>query len=41
MLSGRGRMIGMSDGQKTEYFRRSYTAVDGLWLMKEERMGSD
>jgi len=33
-------MSGMSEGQKTEYFRRSYTAVEELWLMKvKERMG--
>ncbi|NYT02247.1 MAG: L-2-amino-thiazoline-4-carboxylic acid hydrolase [Methanosarcinales archaeon] len=24
----------LSDGQKADYFRRSYTAVDGLWFMK-------
>ncbi|MGV8174622.1 MAG: DUF6125 family protein [Methanothrix sp.] len=30
----------LTEVQKTEYFRRSYTAVDGLWFMKvEERMG--
>lgn len=30
----------LTEEQKTEYFRRSYTAVDGLWFMKvEERMG--
>ncbi len=30
----------ITEEQKTEYFRRSYTAVDGLWFMKvEERMG--
>jgi len=33
-------MAKLSDEQKTEYFRRSYTAVDGLWFMKvEERHG--
>jgi hypothetical protein len=33
-------MIQLSDGQKAEYFHRSYTAVDGLWFMKlEERAG--
>src|SRR5512137_2614423 len=33
-------MIELTEEQKTEYFRRSYTAVDGLWFMKvEERMG--
>jgi len=32
----------LTDEQKTEYFRRSYTAVDGLWFMKiEERFGFD
>jgi len=35
-------MTDLSDEQKTEYFRRSYTAVDGLWFMKvEERLGFD
>ncbi|MCK9566330.1 MAG: L-2-amino-thiazoline-4-carboxylic acid hydrolase [Methanothrix sp.] len=35
-------MTGLTDEQKTEYFRRSYTAVDGLWFMKvEERLGFD
>ena len=30
----------LTDEQKTEYFRRSYTAADGLWFMKvEERLG--
>jgi hypothetical protein len=33
-------MSGLTDEQKTEYFRRSYTAVDGLWFMKiEEKLG--
>ncbi len=33
-------MSNLTEEQKTEYFRRSYTAVDGLWFMKvEERMG--
>ncbi len=33
-------MSDLTEVQKTEYFRRSYTAVDGLWFMKvEERMG--
>ena len=33
-------MSHLTEEQKTEYFRRSYTAVDGLWFMKvEERMG--
>ena len=37
-----GSMTGLTDEQKTEYFRRSYTAVDGLWFMKvEERLGFD
>jgi hypothetical protein len=32
----------MTAEQKTEYFRRSYTAVDGLWFMKvEEKLGFD
>ena len=35
-------MTGLTDEQKAEYFRRSYTAVDGLWFMKvEERLGFD
>jgi hypothetical protein len=35
-------MTDLTDAQKTEYFRRSYTAVDGLWFMKvEERLGFD
>jgi len=35
-------MSGLTDEQKTEYFRRSYTAVDGLWFMKvEESLGFD
>jgi predicted ArsR family transcriptional regulator len=29
-------MIDLSDRQAAEYFRRSYTAVDGLWFMKVE-----
>jgi hypothetical protein len=30
----------LTEEQKTEYFRRCYTAVDGLWFMKvEERLG--
>jgi hypothetical protein len=30
----------LTEEQKTEYFRRSYAAVDGLWFMKvEEHMG--
>lgn len=33
-------MTGLTDEQKAEYFRRSYTAVDGLWFMKvEEKQG--
>jgi len=40
MLSGGGKVNGLSEEQKLEYFRLSYTAVDGLWFMKvEERMG--
>ena len=35
-------MTDLTDEQKAEYFRRSYTAVDGLWFMKvEERYGLD
>lgn len=35
-------MTGLTDEQKTEYFRRSYTAVDGMWFMKvEEKLGFD
>ena len=35
-------MTDLTDEQKTEYFRRSYTAVDGLWFMKvEEKLGFD
>jgi len=29
-------MIDLTDRQVAEYFRRSYTAVDGLWFMKVE-----
>ncbi len=29
-------MINLTDGQVAEYFRKSYTAVDGLWFMKVE-----
>ena len=30
----------LTEEQKTEYFRRSYTAADGLWfMMVEERLG--
>lgn len=33
-------MTCLTDEQKTEYFRRSYTAVDGLWFMKvEDKLG--
>ncbi|HNU39958.1 MAG TPA: DUF6125 family protein, partial [Methanothrix sp.] len=33
-------MSDLTEEQKTEYFRRSYTAVDGLWFMKvEESLG--
>jgi hypothetical protein len=33
-------MSDLSEKQKTEYFRRTYTSVDGLWFMKvEERLG--
>ena len=35
-------MINLTDWQIAEYFRRSYTAVDGLWFMKiEEIYGFD
>ncbi len=35
-------MVDLTDKQVAEYFRRSYTAVDGLWFMKiEERDGFD
>lgn len=35
-------MTELTDEQRTEYFRRSYTAVDGLWFMKvEEKLGFD
>ncbi|MDQ1262042.1 MAG: hypothetical protein QG575_1223 [Euryarchaeota archaeon] len=35
-------MTHLTEEQKTEYFRRSYTAVDGLWFMKvEEMLGFD
>ena len=33
-------MLKLTDKQIAEYFKRSYTAVDGLWFMKvEERYG--
>ena len=32
----------LTDQQATEYFHRSFTAVDGLWFMKvEEKHGFD
>ncbi|HPT19612.1 MAG TPA: DUF6125 family protein [Methanothrix sp.] len=32
----------LTEEQKTEYFRRSYAAVDGLWFMKvEQALGFD
>lgn len=31
-------MKNLTDKQIAEYFRRSYTAVDGLWFMKAEEM---
>jgi hypothetical protein len=35
-------MTDLTEEQKTEYFRRSYTAADGLWFMKvEEKLGFD
>jgi len=33
---GRARMIPLTQEQKIEFFRRSYTTVDGLWFMKLE-----
>ena len=30
-------MMDLTDEQKIEYFRRSYTAVDGLWFMMVRR----
>ena len=29
-------MLELNDGQIADFFRRSYTAVDGLWFMKAE-----
>ena len=35
-------MLKLTDEQVVEYFKRSYTAVDGLWFMKvEEKYGFD
>lgn len=35
-------MIKLTQEQKSQYFHRSYTAVDGLWFIKaEERYGFD
>ena len=35
-------MLKLSEKQISDYFKRSYTAVDGLWFMKvEERYGFD
>ncbi len=35
-------MIELTEKQISEYYKRSYTAVDGLWFMKaEERYGFD
>ena len=31
-------MKDLTDAQKAEYFRRSYTSVDGLWFMKVEEL---
>jgi len=31
-------MKDLTDAQKVEYFRRSYTSVDGLWFMKIEEL---
>jgi len=37
----RGKLV-LSDDQKIQYLRRSYSAVDGLWFMKiEENYGFD
>lgn len=37
-----GPANGLTDGQIIEYFKKSYTAVDGLWFMKvEESYGFD
>jgi hypothetical protein len=36
------KMIELTEKQISDYFKRSYTAVDGLWFMKaEERYGFD
>ena len=35
---GDNGMTELTDAQKAEYFRRSYTATDGLWFMKVEEM---
>jgi len=31
-------MLKLTDKQIVEYFKRSYTAVDGLWFMKVEEI---
>jgi len=37
-----GKMIKLTEKQISDYFHRSYTAVDGLWFMKvEEKYGFD
>jgi len=42
MSMSRKGQLELTDEQKAEYFRRSYTAVDGLWFMKvEEALGFD
>ncbi|HOO55009.1 MAG TPA: DUF6125 family protein [Methanothrix sp.] len=33
-----GKIMELTDAQKAEYFRKSYTSVDGLWFMKVEEL---
>lgn len=33
-----GKIEGLTDAQKAEYFQKSYTSVDGLWFMKVEEL---
>jgi hypothetical protein len=33
-----GKMKALTNAQKAEYFRKSYTSVDGLWFMKVEEL---
>ncbi len=33
-----GKMKELTNAQKAEYFRKSYTSVDGLWFMKVEEL---